>query len=122
MTTLLLAGYRSGLYAVELQRRFTVLRVFNLRGSVLAWAHAKRFEKMSNSPAMHCDQRTTQWLACFFNREFVDISRAPLPVLTRRVHVFAPRWNLVPRDYEGVVFGLLSGLKAFLNSRLIHST
>lgn len=63
-------GYRSGLYAEKLAEKGFDAR--NLKGSVLAWAHA--------------------------GKPFVDSEGKE----TKRVHVYGPKWNLLPPDYEGV--------------------
>jgi sodium/bile acid cotransporter 7 len=63
-------GYRSAEIAEELSRRG--VRSYNLKGGVLAWAHA--------------------------NRTFIDEDGKE----TRRVHVYGRRWNLLPKGYEAV--------------------
>lgn len=63
-------GYRSGLTAQELIKEG--FHAFNLKGSVLDWAHA--------------------------GGEFVDAEGRP----TRRVHVYGEQWNLLPDGYEPV--------------------
>lgn len=63
-------GYRSGKYALELQGEG--FKVYNLRGSMLAWAHAHR-------PVVN-----------------------PSGIETWRVHVYGPKWDLLPAGYTPV--------------------
>ena len=62
-------GYRSGLFAKEMAE--DGVRVFNVKGSILAWAH-------SGEPLEDPDGNET-----------------------RRVHVYGKRWNLLPDEYDG---------------------
>ncbi len=61
-------GYRSGLFAKEMAEEG--INVFNLNGSVLAWAH-------SGEPFVDADGNETN-----------------------RVHVYGRQWNLLPEGYE----------------------
>ena len=63
-------GYRSGVYAEEL--RDEGLDAYNLRGSLLAWAHSGK------------------------------LLLTPNGVETKRVHVYGKEWNLLPDSHEGV--------------------
>ena len=63
-------GYRSGLYAKELEERG--IPATNLKGSILAWVN-------DGLPVVTADGN-----------------------LTRRVHVYGPRWSLLPDGYEPV--------------------
>lgn len=63
-------GYRSGEYAETLREEG--FDAYNLKGSILSWAHAG--QPLVNSE----DEPTT------------------------RVHVYGPKWNLAPDEYEAV--------------------
>jgi sodium/bile acid cotransporter 7 len=63
-------GSRSGYFTRELRERG--FRAFNLRGSILSWAHA--------------------------GKEFVDRDGRA----TKRAHVYSGEWNLLPKGYEAV--------------------
>jgi rhodanese-related sulfurtransferase len=65
-------GYRSGVYCKEMGEAAAGLDLYNLEGSVLAWAHA--------------------------GLPFHDPNGVP----TRRVHVYGPTWDLLPQAYESV--------------------
>ena len=61
-------GSRSGLFA----KRLREIKVYNLRGGVLAWAHA--------------------------GKTFIDSQGKQ----TIRVHVYGPQWDLLPEGYKAV--------------------
>ncbi len=61
-------GSRSGLFAKRLQGK----KVYNLRGGVLAWAHA--------------------------GKTFIDSQGKQ----TIRVHVYGPQWDLLPEGYKAI--------------------
>ena len=63
-------GYRSGVYAEELRSRG--IEALNLKGSILAWAHA--------------------------GGGVVDPSGGE----TRRVHVYGEKWALLPKGWEAI--------------------
>ncbi len=65
-------GSRSGIYARDLLGKHPNLKIRNLAGSILAWAHAGR-------PLQTPDGKPT-----------------------KRVHVYGPKWNLLPEGYEAV--------------------
>ena len=64
-------GYRSGVFSARLQRKG--FEVYNLKGGVLAWAHA--------------------------GGSFVDSEGEP----TKTVHVYSKKYALLPDDYRGVL-------------------
>lgn len=63
-------GSRSGYYTEELRKQG--INAFNLKGGVLAWAHA--------------------------GKSFVDEQGNE----TKRAHVYGTKWNLLPEDYEAI--------------------
>lgn len=63
-------GYRSGKYVEDLTE--DGLDAYNLKGSILAWAHA--------------------------GQPVIDATGEE----TRRIHVYGKQWNLLPEDYEAV--------------------
>jgi len=67
-------GYRSGLYAKDLLS--LGLKVYNLRGGVLGWAHISGPFTPGLSLTPDC--------------------------LTQKVHVYSPEWNLLPAGYSAV--------------------
>lgn len=64
-------GYRSGLFTKKLRK--SGYAAFNLRGSILLWAHSQG--------------------------DLIDTQGLP----TKKVHVYGLRWDLLPAQYESVV-------------------
>lgn len=52
-------GHRSGLYAADLQR--SGFRVFNLKGSILAWTHAQRDLENADGPTRKVHVAGPRW-------------------------------------------------------------